>query len=1146
MKLGRVGVFFVALVTNVFSQDIDSTVQSADTLESPRESEVEPVLQDEELIQKLEDQENSQDSTTDQDELDSNNTLKPDASKVEKGSVRGIVLDRDKQSPLKGVTVIYSSGAKVYRGVTSSEGLYSFGVIGPGSYDVDISKKGYRPYKKTFMLGSGGEVREVRLEKRIPVARMIEVKQPRKQGSAMDLRKKRANTSGVVEGMSAEQIAKSTDSDAGSLARRVTGTSLVGGRYVFVRGLGERYTNMTFNGLPISSPEKDKRVVPQDLFPASALESFTISKTFTPELMSDFAGGSIGLTTRGVPPQDVDKVSVGVTARDFQGDEGFTNLGQDYYTYQGGSLDYFGFDDGTRSLPDGVPNSISRFNDEREDIADYASRFNNYWKIDSAGIQPNTSYSYTHARVFKKDSTSKQGYMANVSFKNSFNSLEYTQFRLNPASLQDENGDNIVDTIVRERLLDDQAIVLDTSRPNLQYVQKGIRQDFTEGSYKTTLAAMLNYGWNNRNNVFWSKNFFANLSQDRVRRNRSLLDRSSAASQDTDLQEVFSLEYTRRHLLTHQIGGGHYIGVGVLDSMSWASGFTWTQGESPDSRNYLFTKNYREETIEGVTTTYLPESHNYETKNPFGTRSYEDFGEYNVSGRADFYLHIPPPMDSTEQDGFWKSEQTMSRIDTSKYKVISFWELPSAQTGVMGQYRARSFDFVRYDYRRDGVTYSDENGSYDLVEEHNHPDSVANFVLTQGQGFRTASNDYDTYTAGESQFATYLQTHLGFKLFDILTGVHTGFRMEYHNLEFEAPFTGSTPVPAEDSVRAISSTSLTCLTTKIVDRSEEELDGDPGLSAQKEICDFGIPLEIYPSVSLDFEFFPRTKTRFIYSQTLVRPEMRERAPTVFFDTENSVEIVGNPKLEDTKIQHYDMRFDYDLTKGQYFSFSLFYKDFEKPIESFIDANAIPGIQRLQNAAGAKSYGFETEIDLKANSLVPGEKVDRSFLKDISMYVNYAWIRSKVELDTMAPGVSLLTSRNRPMIGQSPYLFNSKLTHEIELKGKSSILNSVMYNVVGPRIEFLGTDGNPDIYRDPFPSLDYIHRIKLGSHSISLKLKNLLYSQSILRAEEFNHELEYQTTSNERRDELYKDVPRDIIMRTPVGMTVGLSYSYDFQ
>ena len=107
MKSGIVGILFVVLVTNVFSQDLDSTVQSADTLESPWESEVEPVLQDAELIQKLEDQENSQDSTTDEAELDSNNTLKPEASKVEKGSVRGIVLDRDKQAPLKGVTVIY-------------------------------------------------------------------------------------------------------------------------------------------------------------------------------------------------------------------------------------------------------------------------------------------------------------------------------------------------------------------------------------------------------------------------------------------------------------------------------------------------------------------------------------------------------------------------------------------------------------------------------------------------------------------------------------------------------------------------------------------------------------------------------------------------------------------------------------------------------------------------------------------------------------------------------------------------------------------------------------------------------------------------------------------------------------------------------
>lgn len=1068
---------------------------------APWNNSIVPVLEDQELIQSLDEAATPSQKDSLVFELDSAQQV--DTQKPTRGAVRGVVLDRDKQTPLSGVLVIYSSGTQVMRATTSSEGLYGFGVLPPGTYQIEMSKKGFNPFKKSVLLGTGGEVREVRLEKRVPVARMIEVKQPKKQGSAMDLRKKRAKASGVVEGMSAEQIAKSTDSDAGSLARRVTGTSLVGGRYVFVRGLGERYTNMTFNGLPISSPEKDKRVVPQDLFPASSLESFTIAKTFTPELLPDFAGGSIGLVTRGVPSADIDKVSMGVSALDYSGDGQFTTLGQTLYTYEGGSLDYLGFDDGTRARPDGVPQSIDRFTQEREEIADYARRFNNIWLIDSTTIQPNTSYGYTHARVFPKDSVEKHGYLMNVSFKNSYSQNSYTRYKLNPGTVKDADGQ-----IVRDTVIDG-----DTSYVPLQYVQKGVRQDLTDGKYKTTLAGMVNYGWNNRDHVFWSKNFFANLSEDRVRRKEQFLNPNSSASEDTDYQETFNLEYSRRHLLTNQIGGGHYLGVGIADSMSWAAGFTWTQGETPDARNYLFVKNYQNLDIENDTiidgesyqagdrARVLPESHSYETKAPYGMRSYEEFGEYNISGRADFYLHFPPEM----------YPNVVYYTDTTKYKLFSHWELPSAQVGLLTQYRDRHFDLVRYDYRRDGPSIVDSNGSYDVMLDFHHPDSVADYVLEEGTGFKTSAKDYDTYNAQEAQVGAYFQSHFGFRLWGILTGLHMGGRYEYYHLSFNAPFTGTTPVPAEDSLRSI--------------RVNDNL--------------------FYPSVSLDFEIVPQTKTRLIYSKTRVRPEMRERAPTVFFDTENSIEVVGNPDLEDIEISHYDLRFDYDLGKNQFFSLSLFYKNFEKPIESVIDANAVPELQRLQNASGAIAYGFETEIDLKLNSMIPGDQVDRSFLKDISLYMNYAWIRSEVELDTNESGVALLTSQERPMIGQSPYLFNSKLTHEVKLKKKATVLNSLLYNVVGPRIEALGTDGDPDIYRDPFPSLDYIHKLSWDQHSISLKLKNLLYSKSILRAAEFNHTKEYESIDNTTRDELYSQYDKEIIMSQDVGLSLGLSYSYSF-
>ena len=101
------------------------------------------------------------------------------------------------------------------------------------------------------------------------------------------------NATNIVSSVTAEQIARSPDSDAGQAVQRVSGVSVQDGRYVFVRGLGERYTTTSLNGARIPSPEPERKVVPLDLFPAGLLEGITTSKTFTPDQPGDFSGASV-------------------------------------------------------------------------------------------------------------------------------------------------------------------------------------------------------------------------------------------------------------------------------------------------------------------------------------------------------------------------------------------------------------------------------------------------------------------------------------------------------------------------------------------------------------------------------------------------------------------------------------------------------------------------------------------------------------------------------------------------------------------------------------------------------------------------------------------------------------------------------------
>jgi outer membrane receptor protein involved in Fe transport len=121
------------------------------------------------------------------------------------------------------------------------------------------------------------------------------------RGSVSDALDAQRNSSGVVNSVTAEQISRSPDGDAAQAVKRVSGVTVQDGKYVFVRGLGERYTTSSLNGARVPSPEPEKRVVPLDMFPAGLLQTITTSKTFTPDLQGDFSGALVDIKTREFP-----------------------------------------------------------------------------------------------------------------------------------------------------------------------------------------------------------------------------------------------------------------------------------------------------------------------------------------------------------------------------------------------------------------------------------------------------------------------------------------------------------------------------------------------------------------------------------------------------------------------------------------------------------------------------------------------------------------------------------------------------------------------------------------------------------------------------------------------------------------------------
>jgi TonB-dependent receptor len=159
-------------------------------------------------------------------------------------------------------------------------------------------------------------------------------------------------TTEVVTVLSTEDIARTGEGDIAGALSRVTGLSLVGNGFVFVRGLGDRYSLALLNGSPLPSPEPMKRAIPLDLFPTNIVASSLVQKTYSPSFTGEFGGGVINLTTLSSPKTPFFSLNVGTS-----GDTETTrNLAYDYY---GGKYDWTGFDQGNRDTPSALADFLA-------------------------------------------------------------------------------------------------------------------------------------------------------------------------------------------------------------------------------------------------------------------------------------------------------------------------------------------------------------------------------------------------------------------------------------------------------------------------------------------------------------------------------------------------------------------------------------------------------------------------------------------------------------------------------------------------------------------------------------------------------------------------------------------------------------------
>jgi outer membrane receptor protein involved in Fe transport len=294
----------------------------------------------------------------------------------------------EKNEPLSGVTVKIA-GTKT--GIaTDMDGRFSLLLSVGKKYELEFSAIGYEPKIITDVEVSGGQANELNIVLAIKAktdagVTITATRSSAKRETVAAAIAFQKNTNTVAQVISAETIKISPDKNTGEILKRVPGLSIQEGRYLIVRGLSDRYNQAMLNGILLSSTEPDRKTFSFDIFPSAIVDNIVINKAFVPEYPGEWAGGLVQVYTKDIPAQNFLNVQVGT---------GFnTNVpGSEFYTYKGSNLDFLGFDNKTRSLPDGFPTKTAFAALSPAERAALATKFPNNWAIRSVSPGPNEQF----------------------------------------------------------------------------------------------------------------------------------------------------------------------------------------------------------------------------------------------------------------------------------------------------------------------------------------------------------------------------------------------------------------------------------------------------------------------------------------------------------------------------------------------------------------------------------------------------------------------------------------------------------------------------------------------------------------------------------------------------------------------------------
>ncbi len=314
-------------------------------------------------------------------------------NQTEKGKIAGKIIAAETGEPIIGANILLVDTGR--GAATDINGNYSIGNLSEGRYDIRVSYISYASKTITDIEVAAGEATTVNtfLQPKTNQLQQLVVTAQANRSSAAGLLAMQRNSVPIQDGISVEQISKLGDSDVGEALKRVTGVSVRNGNKVFVRGLGNRYSNVQLNGSQLPSTNANKKEAPIDLFGSGLLSYIVVQKTYTVDQSAEFSGGSVQITTSEFPNDLNFSISYSTSYNT-------VSTLENTLTSPGSSTDFLGYDSGFRNLP-----SVLEDRRVTDEIVPRVVRgLHNGWAIngDRAAV-PSQSIDINYANQFNED-----------------------------------------------------------------------------------------------------------------------------------------------------------------------------------------------------------------------------------------------------------------------------------------------------------------------------------------------------------------------------------------------------------------------------------------------------------------------------------------------------------------------------------------------------------------------------------------------------------------------------------------------------------------------------------------------------------------------------------------------------------------------